>query len=153
MLQTIAIIFNFALLIPLVIIDIRTRLLPDKLTLSIFAINLIAAFFAGIPVLADALIGAFLGGGFFLAAGIMGKVLFRRDGMGGGDIKLMAALGANLGPSYIFPSIFVASFSALFFVLARYPFTKKFLGESFPFGPFIAVGFAVTLLIKQYLPQ
>jgi len=101
----------------------------------------------------DSLLGAFLGGGFFLAAGILGKVLFRKDGMGGGDIKLMAALGAFLGPAFIFPSIFVASLSALLFVVARYPFRKKFFGESFPFGPFISLGFIITLLIKQYLPQ
>jgi leader peptidase (prepilin peptidase)/N-methyltransferase len=139
---------NFALLIPLIIIDIRTRLLPDKLTLSLLAINLLTAFFIGRQELIDALLGALLGGGFFLAAGMLSKVLFHREGMGGGDIKLIAALGANLGPFFVFPSIFVASLSALLFVLVRYPFTKRFFGESFPFGPFIAVGYAVTLLIK-----
>ncbi|MBL8026946.1 MAG: prepilin peptidase [Fibrobacteres bacterium] len=148
--QSAAIAITLVLLIPLIVIDIRKRLLPDYLTMPILAINLIASMLVGFSEFKESLLGALVGGGFFAATAIAGSVILKKEGMGGGDIKLMAALGAALGPLYVLPAIFCASLSALIFVLVRYPIRRKFIGETFPFGPFIAVGFAASLLFRRF---
>ena len=75
------------------VLDLRTRLIPDFLTLPALAYALvIAAIRQGFPGLSEAAVGALVGGGVVLLAAIL-----TRGGLGGGDIKLMAMLGGALG--------------------------------------------------------
>ncbi len=149
MTSPIAITISIIILVPLVVVDIKRRILPDKLTLSMLGINLTISGYYGLTSFINSITGALVGGGFLLLSAIVSEKILKKETMGGGDIKLMAALGAALGPFLVFPLIFSASVSSLIYIAIRYPFTKKFMGESLPFGPFIAIGFVATILIEQ----
>jgi prepilin signal peptidase PulO-like enzyme (type II secretory pathway) len=77
----------------IVVLDLRVRIIPDVLTLPALAYALgLAAVTARGPSLAEAGLGTLVGGGIVLLVAVLS-----RGGMGGGDIKLMAMLGAALG--------------------------------------------------------
>jgi leader peptidase (prepilin peptidase)/N-methyltransferase len=106
------------LILGLIFTDAETQLLPDKLTLTGFGIGLLFSLFVTVPgvfvlhapfastpmslamrSLEDALAGALLGAGFIYIAGLVYLILRGTEGMGLGDVKLMALIGAFLGAS------------------------------------------------------
>ncbi len=94
--------------------------------------------------------GIFIGGGsLFLVAGTY-YLITGKEGMGGGDIKLMAMIGAWLGPRSIFPVIMIASISGIIVGIILMLKTKAKKGTPIPFGPFLSFG-AVFYLIFPYL--
>lgn len=128
-------------LIALALIDFDTFRLPDVLTLPLLGIGLMGA--ASIPGNStgwESLLSA-LGAGavFWLIALVFPK------GMGLGDVKLIAAMGAFLGFPAIFLAIFIASsvgaVTGIFFVLVG----KKDYRQHIPFGPYLALGAILTL--------
>lgn len=95
----------------------------------------------------NAFIGIIAGGGSLLLIGLLGQFIFKKEAMGGGDVKLMAGLGAILGWERVLLAIFIASFLGsilgLFFI-----FTKKIERKGYmPFGPFLAIASYLTLLM------
>lgn len=85
------------LLVGIALTDARTYLIPDEFTLGGLAIGLVLAAAAGFQALTGALIGAAVGFLLLWAVGAAGKWLLREEAMGGGDIKMMAMVGAFLG--------------------------------------------------------
>jgi prepilin peptidase CpaA len=83
--------------------DVRERRIPNALTVSALAAALLIAVSAGLPSLGASL----LGGGLCL---LLAYPLFRMRGLGGGDVKLMVAFGALLGPPRLFPAMIVMAF-------------------------------------------
>lgn len=134
----------FSVLLILSIIDWQTMLLPDALTLPLmWAGLLLASMGFGLPQieLQSAVWGA--AGGYsllWLVAWVFKRVQ-GIDGMGGGDLKLMAALGAWLGLWALLPLLFVSS--ALHIVMAL-TFSKT--NKPFPFGPALALAAALVWL-------
>ena len=134
-----------SILIALTFIDIDTLTLSDVLVLPLLGIGLVAAFLVpGGPSGWESLASA-LGAGalFWLIA------LIYPQGMGLGDVKLVAALGALLGFPLIVLAVFLASFSGsliggVLFLLRRLEFRQQI-----PFGPFLALGAVVCLLWGQ----
>lgn len=130
-----------ALLIVLAFIDLDTFYLPDVLTLPLLGIGLLGAFLVpGAPSGGESLCSA-LGAGCLFGS----IALIYPQGMGWGDVKLAAALGAFLG----FPSIFLAVFmSSVLGVLAGgfllWTGPKSFRRQ-IPFGPYLALGAIFTL--------
>ena len=91
--------------------------------------------------------GGFLfGGGVLLLAAVLS-----RGGMGGGDIKLLAAAGFILGPAptavALFISVLIGSIVGVTLIVKKLRQRKEFI----PFGPFLAVGIAVSVLWGQQL--
>lgn len=131
-----------ATLIALSFIDFDTFRLPDVLTLPLLVLGVLAAFLIpGSPSGWESVLSALGAGGLFLAI-----ALLYPQGMGLGDVKLVAALGAFLGFPSIFLSVFGGSFigalSGVFLLfLGRKPFRQQI-----PFGPFLALGAILTLL-------
>ena len=81
--------------------------------------------------------GALLaGGGVLFLTGWLGKLVFRKDSMGGGDVKLLAMIGAFVGLTKVGLIFFLAPFPALPFAIWQ-RFVKK--EETIPFGPFLAL--------------
>lgn len=114
--------------------DLKNGSLPDWLTLPLCAFGLlIAPCQLGSPL--DHFIGAIAG--FAVAASIAFgyRLLRKRDGLGGGDIKLLAAAGAWIGLKFLFVIMAIASFSALVFALIT---SRPSRHSAIPFGPFIA---------------
>lgn len=103
------------ILITLIVLDAEHYWLPDALTLSLLALGL----WLGQGVLADRLIGAAAGGGVFLLLAWGYQALRGREGLGLGDVKLIAALGAWLGWQMLPPLILVAAIIGLLWAGGR----------------------------------
>ena len=117
--QTAAGCFLGWLLVLLVVADLRHQILPDSLTATLLASGLLAALFLPEPSFTQALIGAAIGGGSFF---LLRFLYFRYrgiEGLGLGDVKLMAGLGAWLGPAWLPPLVLVAAVAGLIVVLLQ----------------------------------
>jgi len=129
------------LLVPMTLIDLDHRLIPNKLTVpfAVLAIALTLGFDSGF--LTEALIAGAAAGGFFLVA-----ALARPGGMGMGDVKLAAVLGLYLGRA-VAPAIFAGLIAGVVVggvIIARVGAARG-RATAVPFGPFLALGALVGL--------
>jgi leader peptidase (prepilin peptidase) / N-methyltransferase len=127
------------------VIDTRYKIIPDQLTLPVIVIGIAASVaFPEIQLEAtrlgafrEAFLGALLGGGFLYAAGTIAEWILKKEAMGGGDVKLLAAIGAVLGWQAVLWTIFVSSLAGS--VIGLYLRWKR--GEELiPYGPYLALG-------------
>jgi leader peptidase (prepilin peptidase) / N-methyltransferase len=126
-------------------IDLDTQTIPDALTIPGVGIGLAASLF-GPPGLGAALLGALVGGASLWVVGYAYERATGVPGMGGGDVKLAAMMGAFLGLGGVFGAIFLASlFGSLFGVvlIARGKGSRR---TAIPFGTFLAPA-AMALLL------
>ena len=131
-----------AVLIALSFIDLDTFRLPDVLTLPLLGIGLIGAFLIpGNPGGWQSLFSALGAGGLFWAI-----ALVYPQGMGLGDVKLVAALGAFLGFPAIFLAVFMGSFVGAIIGSLLLLVGQKHFRQQIPFGPYLALGAIFTLL-------
>ncbi len=140
-----AVAFACAILLILALIDIRSRLLPDSLTLPLIWLGLLLAWSGHGVELADAVAGAMLGYGFFWSLFWVFKALTGQDGMGYGDFKLLAALGAWLGWQPLAAVVLTACSAGILFAVVRQRRWRPI--GSYPFGPFLAMGGIAALLL------
>jgi leader peptidase (prepilin peptidase)/N-methyltransferase len=127
-----------AVLIVITFIDLDHQIIPDILTLPGIPIFFLAAIFlVKIPWM-EALIGLLIGGGVLLAIAFVYELLTKREGMGGGDIKLLAMIGGFLGwKSLIFVLLF-SSFSGAIVGITAMIIKKQDMKYAVPFGPFLS---------------
>jgi leader peptidase (prepilin peptidase)/N-methyltransferase len=127
-----------AVLIVITFIDLDHQIIPDALTLpGIPIFFLLAIFVVNVPWL-EALIGLLIGGGVLFAIAFFYQLITKREGMGGGDIKLLAMIGAFLGwKSLIFILLF-SSFSGAIVGIAAMFIQKQDMKYAIPFGPFLS---------------
>jgi len=138
------------MLIALTFIDYDTTLLPDQITYPLLWLGLIAnGFFAGIVPLHDAMVGALAGYLFLWCTYWTFKLLTGKEGMGYGDFKLLAGLGAWLGWQALPTVVVIAAGLGLFYALVRILAAKRAASEPIPFGPFLAVAGWATLMIRD----
>jgi leader peptidase (prepilin peptidase)/N-methyltransferase len=136
-------------LLALGLIDWREHILPDALTLPLLLVGLAVAWFLERNALVDRLLGAALGYAIF-ALIAWGYWRWRgREGLGMGDAKLLAALGAWVGGSGLPGVVLIAAVVALAVALFRALRGGLDLGERIPFGPYLA---AAGWLIWLYGP-
>ena len=128
-------------------IDLDHMILPDKFTLSGIAIGLIGAALNPDRAFMPALIGAVFGFGFLWAIAYLYIVFRNREGMGGGDIKLIAWIGAVLGWKAIPFVILVSSMIGSVVGVAVALRTKGGMNQEIPFGPFLAGAALLYLLL------
>ncbi len=133
-------------LIPLAIIDHETRLLPDCLTLSGLWLGLLFAVQTSLIAPAAAILGA--AGGYLLLRlpDVLYLWLTGRSGMGGGDCKLLAMLGAWLGPAALAPILVLAAGGGATVALIAIARGKRSRRETMAFGPWLAMAGWLTLL-------
>lgn len=168
-----------SVIIALVFIDYHHRILPNVLTLPGAAAGILLSFFqspslhedalslyassflrpenpqAILPVI-GAVLGALIGGGMLLCAGQAFKWIRKKQGLGMGDVKMMAMVGAFLGWRLailtIFAGSFLGSFVGIFLILIR----KADFQSRLPFGTFLGIASALALFygfpsIRWYL--
>jgi leader peptidase (prepilin peptidase) / N-methyltransferase len=153
----------FSVLIAITFIDFDLRIIPNSMTISgtIAALLLSTAFpelmhpipdwLAGINSnlagLIYSLIGAGVGAGITLATAYFGKLAFRKDAMGMGDVKLMAMFGALLG----WPAAIIIFFTAPFLgIIVGVP-RKLLTGDSYmAYGPFLAAACAAYIFLEPF---
>lgn len=150
-----AIFFSFAL-IALSAIDIDTQLLPDDITLPFLWLGIFVNIFGVFATLQDAVIGAIAGYMSLWSIFWLFKICTGKDGMGYGDFKLLALLGAWMGWQAL-PVIIIAS-SLVGAVLggAILLLQKQDKSQPFPFGPYLAVAgwlsfVGLTAPIQQFI--
>lgn len=142
------------LLLPLALLDARHFWLPDRLTLILAVAGLL---FAG-PMLGTSLvdrwIGALVGGGALALLAWLYARARRRDGMGGGDPKLVAAIGAWLGWQALPLLLLLASLGGIVWALALQRKGDRPLGERrVPFGAFLCCAAFVAVPLWALLVQ
>jgi leader peptidase (prepilin peptidase)/N-methyltransferase len=127
-----------AVLIVITFIDFDHQIIPDVLTLpGIPFFFLLAVLVVKVPWL-EALIGLLIGGGVLFAIAFVYELLTKREGMGGGDIKLLAMIGGFLGwKSLIFILLF-GSFSGAVIGITAMIINKQDTKYAVPFGPFLS---------------
>lgn len=129
-------IFFASILIVIALIDLRTTLIPDVLSISLLWLGLLFNAFAIYKVpLKSAVLGAVGAYLFFWLLFYLVKWLFKKEAIGFGDLKLFAALGAWLGILSLPPLILLSSLCGLILALLM----KSSLSEPLPFGPAIVL--------------
>jgi leader peptidase (prepilin peptidase) / N-methyltransferase len=127
-----------AVLIVVTFIDLDHQIIPDILTLPGIPIFFLLAVFAVKVPWMEAAIGLLIGGGVLLAIAFGYELITRREGMGGGDIKLLAMIGGFLGwKSLIFILLF-SSFLGAIVGIAIMVIKKQDMKFAVPFGPFLS---------------
>lgn len=153
-----------AVLIALSAIDYHTKLLPDVITLPSAILASILSLATLIPEFrlfwditpVKATLGILLGAGPLAAIAWLYFLFTRREGLGIGDIKLMIVVGALLGPSAAFLTIFIGAVSGTLFSLPMLLLRSGNRYQQIPFGPFLSLGAWVSMmwaepLIRGYL--
>lgn len=138
----------FTILLGIAMTDFREYIIPDEFSIGGTALGIGFAFVGGALAWPDALIGAAVGLALLWLIAIIGAKAFGQEAMGGGDIKMMAMVGAFVGWQGVFLTIFLGSVvgTLIFGPLAL--FGKK---KEVPFGIFLALGAAVTFVCGDWL--
>ncbi len=132
--------------IALIFIDLDHHLLPDHLTLSLMWVGLFLSIYSVFANSHDAIIGAMAGYLIFATIQAIFKFATGKIGMGQGDFKYLAALGAFLGWQQLPIIILLASFTGLLFGLTHMGLKKQFKSVPLPFGPYLALAGWISLM-------
>jgi leader peptidase (prepilin peptidase)/N-methyltransferase len=135
--------FFFSILLGIAMTDAREYIIPDEFSLGGLVIGLALSLTHGWPGVVDALFGAVAGFVLLWSVGALGRRLFKQDAMGGGDIKMMAMVGAFVGWQGVLLTVFLgALLGTIIFVPLSLVGPKKLV----PFGVFLSLGSAATWL-------
>jgi leader peptidase (prepilin peptidase)/N-methyltransferase len=134
-----------AALLVITFIDIDHKIIPNVISIPGIPIGLLASF--GLPEVTfkESALGLLAGGGSLLIVAWVYHLLTRKEGMGGGDIKLLAMVGTIVGWKGVLFTIFIASAAGSLVGLPVMLAKGKNMKFAVPFGPFLATG-AVTYI-------
>jgi leader peptidase (prepilin peptidase) / N-methyltransferase len=132
------------LLLGIAMTDARAYIIPDEFSIGGLVLGVLFALVAGRQAFGTALLGAAVGFGLLWIVAVAGEWVFKQEAMGGGDIKMMAMVGAFLGWQGTLLTMFLgALIGSLIFVPLALAGHKKLV----PFGIFLALGAAATDLV------
>ncbi len=145
-----------AALIVITFIDFDHQIIPDVISLPGIAVGFLASLLPGSPTWIDSAIGLLVGGGILWAIAEGYLWLTGREGMGGGDVKLLAMIGAFLGWKAIPVTLMIASLSGTLIGVILMLRRGEGRQLAIPFGPFLALGAVAALfaggpLLEWYL--
>lgn len=132
-------------------IDAKSKRIPNQIIISMLWMRLIILIIEIIlnirlgytlQLILAPIMGLLFGGGIFLISYIIS-----RKGIGMGDVKLFAVIGAYTGPGVLMPCIIISLFLSALYSIIMLVRKKLTLKDSFAFGPFAAVGTIITLLV------
>ena len=141
------------------VIDLQLMIIPDRFSVGLMVFGLAVSFlnpnFDGTAWhrFLQSLLGA--GVGFFgtLAVALLGWWMFKKEAMGGGDVKLMGGIGALIGWQGIITTMIFASVLGLVYSVFLMIFKGKKRSDAIPFGPFLSMGALINLfyLVTPYM--
>ena len=138
-------------LIVITFVDFDHQIIPDIITLpGIPMFALIAVLFMNVPWM-DAVLGIIIGGGCLYAVAVGYELITKREGMGGGDIKLLAMLGGFLGWKSIFFIVFVSSLLGALVGVSMMIAKGQNMKYAVPFGPFLSIAAVAYIFFGQYV--
>lgn len=138
-----------ATLLVVIVIDIHHQIIPDTISLPGIAIGFLFSLFSDSLAWSDSLIGIITGGGILYAIAWGYFMLRKQDGMGGGDIKLLAMLGAWLGWQALPFIIFVSSLTGAIIGIIALRIQDENRNTRIPFGPFLSVAAILYLFFSH----
>lgn len=153
---------KFLILTPMLVlafsIDIKHRIIPNRLNLTIFEIGLILAFIYGITninMAKEYILGMIVGAGIFIGIMLLGWLIAGKEAMGLGDVKFIGAIGLYFGINSVAEiallSFFVSAIISVFILFIRILILKK-KDEYIAFGPFLVIAaFACMFLPAGYV--
>lgn len=118
-------------------IDFKHYILPDVFTLSGIVIGIVGALLNPERTFFSAFLGFLIGGGGLYLTAYLYYVIKKKEGMGGGDIKLLAWIGCVLGVSSLPFVLVCACLAGTVFALSQSVLLKKNISQGIPFGPFL----------------
>ena len=135
------------------VIDAETQLVPDEITLPLVWLGLLAAAFLDTtPTPVDAIVGAAAGYATLWLIYQVHRLITRREGMGYGDFKLLAALGAWLGWQALPSVALIACLLGIGYAAIGLIRGSSNRSTPIPFGPFLVTGGAIALFFPARLP-
>jgi len=139
-------------------IDLEFQIIPDEISLGGLALGVLLSL--AIPslhgtdsrwlALGRSVIGLVVGGGLLYGTGLVGDFLFKKESMGGGDIKLLAMAGSLLGWKLVVLTFFLAPLLAVIPGLAVLVFKRSHV---IPYGPFLSLALVVSLFVGHEIIQ
>lgn len=139
--------FGAALMV-IIFIDIAHQIIPDKISLPGIVIGFVGSFFCSEVTWQQSGLGILLGGGVLYAIAEGYYLITKRDGMGGGDIKLLAMLGGFLGWQSLLFIVFFSSLTGSVIGIVAMLIQGKGGQTRIPFGPFLATAAMVFLFFQ-----
>ena len=130
--------------------DFEIQEIPDQISIGGIVAGLVFAFAfpsifdvtSRLGALGNAFLGMIVGGGSIYLMGVLGKLAFKKEAMGGGDVKLVAAIGAFLGWKLVLVTFFVAPFfGAVVGVILKIRDGRSII----PYGPYLSLAALVAI--------
>ncbi|MFH2036758.1 MAG: prepilin peptidase [Candidatus Zixiibacteriota bacterium] len=142
--------FISSMLIVIFFIDLEFQIIPDLITLPGMVIGLAVSFLPdGIGIVSSS-VGLLIGGGVLYLIAIFGDLIFKKESMGGGDIKMAAMLGAFLGWQKVVLIFFGgAAIGLIVSIIAMIVSSKIRSTRVIPFGPFLAVAAFLSMIYGE----
>jgi leader peptidase (prepilin peptidase)/N-methyltransferase len=142
--------FSFvAALIVITVIDLYHQIIPDVISLPGIGVGLLASLILPRITFLNSLIGIVLGGGSLFLVATVYQWLFKREGMGGGDVKLLAMIGAFLGGKAVILTILLGSLIGSIIGIIIMLVKGKNFKYAIPFGPFLSLGAVIALFYQD----
>lgn len=138
------IVFLSALLV-VSVIDLHHRIIPDEISLPGILVGFGASAWLGDITWVESLVGILLGGGSFFLIAYGYEKLAGREGLGGGDVKLLAMIGAWIGYKNVFIVILLSSILGSLVGIVIMLFKGRDMKTAIPFGPFLSVSAALCV--------
>ncbi len=132
-------------------IDLSHQIIPDWISYPGIGIGLILSWLTGSPGWRSSLIGLLVGGGLLWLLAVGYQLLAKKEGMGGGDIKLLAMIGAFLGWQGVLVTLVFGSFLGTLAGLGLILVWRKDRTYAVPFGPFLSLGAVIHLFFGSAL--
>ena len=145
--------FFILALITLTAIDLDTHLLPDTITLLLLWLGLLFNLNKGFVDINSAVIGAALGYLILWSVYWLFKLITKKEGMGYGDFKMLAAIGAWFGWQALPAVILLSSLAGSIAGLTMITFGKSHRNSQIPFGPFIAAAGIIMLFSGEQISR
>ena len=144
-------IFTSALLVA-VRTDLQAMVIPQIVSLWLVPVGVAMSFLGLTGIFGfESILGAALGYGVLWGMASLFRVLTKKDGLGVGDMELLAMIGSFLGPLGVWFSLMIGSVSGVLIGGGYLLVTKKGPNERIPFGPFLALGAILYLFFKLVL--
>ncbi|MGE5559288.1 MAG: prepilin peptidase [Bacillota bacterium] len=140
-----------AMLLAVSFIDLDCMIIPNLITYPGMVLGIAVPWLLNRAVPWENLGGLALGGGLLYAVAWLCLKLLKKEGMGGGDIKLLAMIGAFTGPREVLATVFLASFFGSAAGIWLFIWKKLSKGRIIPFGPFLALAAMILILWGDYL--
>ncbi len=131
-------------------IDLKHYIIPDRISLGLIVIGIAISYFLPIG-LKGSIFGAIFGFVILYIIATLGKKVFKKEAMGGGDIKLLSGIGAFIGVKGVLFTLFVASLIGSVVGIILIAAGRSHLGSRLPFGPYLSLAAILYLFIGPWV--